>query len=425
MGGVIAATTNNGIGVASVGRNLRVLPLRILDAYGRGSISGLLDALAYAADHGVRIINLSLVTTTDSATLHTAIQTVASQGILIVAAAGNAGAPVSNYFPAAWPEVFTIAATDGEDTVAYFSNYGPAIDVAAPGSAILSTYKENSYYLSSGTSMATPHVSALAGLLLSLRPDLSLTQLTDLIRASADDANQIEFPGQDSYLGDGRIDVESALWMASQGLMLGPGGDNLLPAGDVGAILVSAVAGADALPVQGAVMAYKFRPQAGDGILKAGSLLTGPAATPISVTTPSAPGAYILDVAIGQVTASLPVYSYVGPLQMTLSTQSELSAQDTVLSFVLEVVDAHGDPLPAPVRVLLHTNTGLFSNDAPEIELSVSDGSYVGALHDWAITDLLAHDLRLDAQVISTGQTASAQVSIPVHRLYFPYMPDP
>ncbi len=424
VGGVIGAATDNGVGVASVGRNLRVLPLRILDQYGRGSISGLLDALDYAVAQEIRIINLSLITTTDSATLHAAIQAVVDQGILIVAASGNAGASVSSYFPAAWPEVFTVAATDSADKVTLFSNYGEAVDVGAPGSAILSTYKNNSYYMSSGTSMATPHVSALAGLLLSLRPDLSLAQLTDLIRATADDVNGINYPGRDNYVGDGRIDVLAALSAASSGVQLTAGGENLLPAGETGIVQVAVNAGLDAQPVQGAVMAYALHAEGESQILLSGALLTGPAvANTINLTVPNTVGMYTLDSAIGQASARLPVYVYAAPLRLSLSTAQELSAEDQSLSFVLNVVDGNGGNLPVPIRVRLHTSVGLFDNEASEIEVQVINGYYTGMVHNWSIVDLLNENMVIDAYILATEQTVSIQVPVKMVRLYFPWIP--
>lgn len=423
VGGVIGAATDNGVGVASVGRNLRVMPLRILDQTGRGSISGLLDALAYATAQGVRVINLSLVTTTDSATLHAGIQAVASQGILLVAASGNAGASVNSYFPAAWAEVFTVAATDSADKVTLFSNYGEAIDVGAPGSAIISTYKNNSYYTNSGTSMATPHVSALAGLLLSLRPDLSLIQLTDLIRATAEDVNAINYPGRDNYLGDGRIDLLAALSAASVGVTLTAGGDNLLPAGGVGTLQMVVGAGSEAQPTQGAVMAYALHAEGESEILLSGAQLTGPTVTnTISLTAPITVGMYILDGSIGQAAVSQPVYLFAPPLSLSLSTAQELSAEDQSLSFVLSVKDGNGVNLPVPIRVGLRTNIGLFDNEAAEIEVQVINGQYTGTVHSWSTIDLLDHDMIIDADVRATGQTTSITIPIKTYRVYFPWI---
>ena len=425
VGGVIGAATDNGVGVASVGRNLRVLPLRILDQYGRGSISGLLDALDYAVAQKIRIINLSLITTTDSATLHAAIQAVADQGVLIVAASGNAGASVNSYFPAAWPEVFTVAATDSTDRVTLFSNYGEAIDVGAPGSAILSTYKNNSYYMNSGTSMATPHVSALAGLLLSLRPDLSLVQLTDLIRATAADVNAVNYPGRDNYLGDGRIDVLAALSAASSGVQLTAGGDNLLPAGETGLVQVAVGAGSDATqPIQGAVMTYALHAEGDRVILLSGERLTGPAATnTISLTAPITVGMYILDSTIGQASVHLPAYVYAAPLSLSLSTAQEVSAEDQSLSFFLSVKDGNGVNFPVPIRVGLRTSVGLFDNGSPEIEVQVSNGQYTGAVHDWSFVDLLNENMVIDAYILATEQTVSIQVPVKMYRAYFPWIP--
>ncbi len=425
VGGVIAASTNNGVGIASVGRNLRVMPLRILDAYGRGSISGLLDALFYAEIKG-RMVNLSLVTTTNSATLHAAIQTLANQGILIVAAAGNAGTSVSNYYPAAYAETFTVAATDSSDNVTLFSNYGDAIDIAAPGSFILSTYRDNSYMQINGTSMATPHVSALAGLLLSMRPDLTLSQLTDLIRATADDTNSINYPGRDNFLGDGRIDVEAALLEASAGLVLRAGTNSLLPNQAAGAVQAQAVVAQGGAPSQGTVLSYVLSPQEGVNASAVSAPLRGYALTDvdgmasISVTVPLTQGMYALDVTAGQVTAMLPVFVYASPLTISLTTENqEVSAEDTSLPFALEIRDNDGVLVPVPVQVHLTTNVGLFDNGGQEMTIRIESGRYQGLLTSWSLAELIGGSLLIHADLPATG--TSAQIQVPA-RIFTQYL---
>lgn len=107
-----------------------------------------------------------------------------------------------------------MAATDRDDIRATFSNPGPQTDLAAPGVSILSTYLNNSYYLNDGTSMAAPHVSALAALVWSLRPDWDWVQVKNHLKATAVDVNASTLPGPDSDIGHGRIDAEAALVQA-------------------------------------------------------------------------------------------------------------------------------------------------------------------------------------------------------------------
>lgn len=422
VGGVIAAATNNGVGVASVGRNLRVMPLRILDRNGYGNISGLINALAYAAAQGVRVINLSLITTTNSATLHSAIQQAAAKDILIVAAAGNNGTTVSNFYPAAWPETFTVSATDGADNVTLFSNYGDAVDVGAPGSFILSTYENNTYQAKSGTSMATPHVSALAGLLLSLRPDLTLIQLTDLIRSTADDANSVTYPGPDSYLGDGRINVQKALHAASAGLVLSGDTDNLLASQTADSLEVQAAI-ADGRPSGGTVIAYGLYPESGKpstDMLLTGHTLTSPTGTAsISVTLPLTQGLYSLDLTVGQASATLPVFVYAAPLRISLTTPAqEVTAEDTALPFVLEVRDNDGVLLPVPVMVHLDTNVGFFENGRQSITVRVEGGQYSGALTSWSLVDLIDGAILIDATMPATNTSAQIRVPVTLYTYY-------
>ena len=428
VGGVIAASTDNQIGIASVGRNLRVMPLRILDQYGRGSISGLTSALLYAAEAGARVVNLSLVTTTNSATLHNTIKFLESQGILIVAASGNAGASVTNYYPAAYAETFTVAATDGADTVTLFSNYGDAVDVAAPGSLILSTYKDGSYYLSSGTSMATPHVSALAGLLLSMRPDLTKAGLIDLIRTTADDVNGFNYPGRDNFLGHGRINVRAALEAASAGLELGAGTDHLLPRDTTNGVLhiqanVAANMTASGAPSSGTVVAYTLYPQAGspttDALLTGHTLTDGAGVGAISVTVPLTETMYALDLNTGVATATLPVFAYAAPLTITLTTESsEVSAEDTALPFVLEIRDNEGVRVPVPVQVQLTTNIGLFANGSQTMTATIQAGRYEDVLTSWSLMDLLDGALLIDAFMPATGTAAQIRVPVQIYTHY-------
>jgi len=195
VGGTIAATTNNQLGISGMGRNLKILPLRILDGQGSGYINNLVDALNYARIKGVRIVNLSLVLEFDSPILSAAIESVRNE-MMIVAATGNASANV--YWPAAYPGTIAVAATDDEDKYASFSNRGAQVDLAAPGVDILSADDGIDYADNTGTSMATPHVSALAGLISSLRPDFSNAEILNTIKDSAVDINIGDHRGRDS-----------------------------------------------------------------------------------------------------------------------------------------------------------------------------------------------------------------------------------
>ena len=176
VSGIAAAVTNNGLGVAGVGYNARLLPVKALAANGSGDHASIASAIAWAADNGARIINLSLGSPTPSTTLQTAIDAAWAKGALIVCAAGNDASDQPSY-PAAYEHCLSVVATDDIDRLAPFSNYGATVDVAAPGQRILSTVRGGTYEAWSGTSMAAPNVTGVAALVLSAHPDWTPAQV--------------------------------------------------------------------------------------------------------------------------------------------------------------------------------------------------------------------------------------------------------
>jgi subtilisin family serine protease len=207
VAGIAAAAANNGTGITGVAPGARIMPIKVLDQFGTGWYSDIAAGIIYAADNGARVINLSLGGTEDSQTLRAAVDYARSRGALVVAATGNKGEPV--LYPAAYEPVLAVAATDQSDQVAYFSNRGPQVDVAAPGVDIYSTWPwVTGYFTKSGTSMAAPHVSGVAALLRSERPDLSVDQIAQIITSTAHD---VADPGWDAVTGWGRIDAFAAV----------------------------------------------------------------------------------------------------------------------------------------------------------------------------------------------------------------------
>lgn len=162
--GISAAITNNGVGIAGVGYNCKLMPVKVLDSSGSGSYADVTDGITWAVDNGAKVISLSLGGPSASSALETAIDYAWSHGVVVVAAAGNDNSN-SPAYPGYYVNAIAVGSTDQSDQKSTFSNFGNWVDVAAPGTGIYSTYPGSSYTTMSGTSMATPGVAGLAGLL--------------------------------------------------------------------------------------------------------------------------------------------------------------------------------------------------------------------------------------------------------------------
>jgi serine protease len=268
--GAIAARGDNEIGIAGLAPGVTLLNIRVLGSGGFGSYADIADAVIEATDAGARVANLSLGGEFADLTLLSAVQYAASHGTLVVAAAGNCGDPTTyaqngcshlnpRFYPAAYPGVFAVAGTTVDDTRASYSNVGSYVSIAAPGgdnpvvgvpsaaTRILSLYPRTNtcltvaytsppttptpsptpgsqtqtilvplarsdvlpgYCTLRGTSMAAPHVSALAGLILSENPNLTVDQVTSIIKATA---KRLGTTVPDDQFGYGRIDAAAAL----------------------------------------------------------------------------------------------------------------------------------------------------------------------------------------------------------------------
>lgn len=216
VAGIAAAATNNGIGVAGLGWNATVLPLKVLDNEGSGSFTNLVTALRYATDHGAKIINMSLgsdpaynLQCANYPDLVNALKYAYDHGVLNIVAAGNEAGNANQVMPANCPYVLTVAATDSSDARAWFSNSGTVVDIAAPGADIYSTYWPSPDYASmDGTSMATPFVAGLAALVWARAPAYTPEQVAAAI---LDNARDLGPAGRDNDFGCGRIDAPGAV----------------------------------------------------------------------------------------------------------------------------------------------------------------------------------------------------------------------
>ena len=213
VSGIIAATADNGIGGAGVAPECKVLPVKVLDSKGSGDTIGVAAGIRYAADAGAKIINLSLAGPSD-ATMGDAVAYAQDKGCVVVAAAGNEGSSAGASYPARYVKVIGVGATDSSNAHATFSNYGPGVDIAAPGVNILSTVPGGGYESWSGTSMASPFVSAVAALVWSEYSSWDSTQVIGRVLATAQDIGPA---GNDSHFGSGLVRADSAVTKSSVG----------------------------------------------------------------------------------------------------------------------------------------------------------------------------------------------------------------
>jgi len=164
VAGVLAAR-ENGFGLIGVAPRAELWAVKVLDATAHGAISDLVRGLEWAVEHGMEIVNMSLGVTEDYKTLREAVRAAWEAGLLLVAPSGNDSGKV--LYPAAYPEVIAVTATDEDDNLAWFSNTGPEVELAAPGVEIPTTSLGGRYILATGTSFAAPHVAGVAALLIS------------------------------------------------------------------------------------------------------------------------------------------------------------------------------------------------------------------------------------------------------------------
>ena len=225
VAGTVAQATDNGIGVAGMAPNCKLMPVQVLNYEGEGYTTDIAEGIIWAADNGADVINLSLGGG-PSGIEHDAIIYANNRGSVVVAAAGNDGAGQILY-PAAYDECIAVAALDADSSLAYYSNYGSGLDISAPGGDVYAdenhdgqwdgvlqcTYRytgkvdEFGYMLYQGTSMAAPHVAGLAALLISH----GITGVENVKQAIYSTATDLGSPGKDNVYGWGMINPADAL----------------------------------------------------------------------------------------------------------------------------------------------------------------------------------------------------------------------
>jgi hypothetical protein len=219
---IAAAETNNGDGMAGVSWGARIMPIKVFDDQWDTQLYHITGGIEYAADNGAKIINLSwrLTGTEFPQAVQAAVDYAHSQGVLVVAAAGDSFNSAHKY-PAALDHVVSVAATDRDDGHPDFSTYNEKVDVTAPGVDILgiSSPLGFEYGRLTSTEAAAPHVSGLAALIWSVNPTLTPDVVESIIESTAVDLGE---PGRDDYFGHGRIDAGAAVMTTTHYLEIEP-----------------------------------------------------------------------------------------------------------------------------------------------------------------------------------------------------------
>jgi serine protease len=220
VAGTVAQSTNNNYGVAGIAYEANLMPLKVLDDYGGGTVADIAEAIRFAADNGAGVINMSLGGGGESQLLQEAVKYAHEKGVVIVAAAGNANQNSASY-PARYPQVISVAALDPSGEKAPYSNFGAGVDISAPGGSEAGKILQETidpetgaavFTGFQGTSMAAPHVAGVAALVKAVgvdEPDEVFAVLQKSSRVIQDDAL--------NYFGAGHLDAAKAVKMGMQG----------------------------------------------------------------------------------------------------------------------------------------------------------------------------------------------------------------
>lgn len=220
VAGTVAQSTNNNYGVAGIAYEANLMPLKVLDDYGGGTVADIAEAIRFAADNGAGVINMSLGGGGESQLMQEAVKYAHEKGVVIVAAAGNANQNSASY-PARYPQVISVAALDASGEKAPYSNFGAGVDISAPGGSEAGKILQETidpetgaavFTGFQGTSMAAPHVAGVAALVKAVgvnEPDEVFAVLQKSSRVIQDDAL--------NYFGAGHLDAAKAVKMGMQG----------------------------------------------------------------------------------------------------------------------------------------------------------------------------------------------------------------
>jgi len=226
VSGIIAATTNNGFGMAGIAPNCRIMPLKVLNSWGFGTFFSIAEGITFAAQNGASVINLSLGGTSADPTgaVQAAISLALDRDCVLVAASGNSGRLTAVNFPASFPGVIAVGSIDNVNGLSEFSATGKSLDLVAPGEGVHNDSSDGIFGVvpttvtvagankARGTSFAAPMVAGVAALIRSVNPSLSWQKVTQYIDFTATDLGA---PGFDNNVGFGRLNAGAAVQAAS------------------------------------------------------------------------------------------------------------------------------------------------------------------------------------------------------------------
>jgi serine protease len=230
VAGTIAESTNNGVGGVGVAYRATIMPIKVLSAEGSGTLAAITQGIRWAADHGADVINMSLGGGGYSKTMANAVKYAHDKGVVVVCAAGNSSTSRPSY-PAAYPGAIAVAATQDDERVTFYSNWGKHIAIAAPGGNTrndkrggvlqntIDDHGEEGYFYFMGTSMASPHIAGIAALIvgegIERKPDTVLKILTETARSPSGMENDKPKDYSEHY-GAGIVDASKAVQRAHE-----------------------------------------------------------------------------------------------------------------------------------------------------------------------------------------------------------------
>jgi subtilisin family serine protease len=217
VAGIIAAEVNDGFGVAGITWSDKILPVKIMNSNGTGTTSDLTAGIIWAADNGATVINMSVGGFPYSQAVKDAVDYAWSKGVVLVGAAGN-NRREESYYPASYPNVISVSATQADDEFTNWSSYGPNVDVSAPGASVLTTNCNRAkvpacpysveHIIISGTSFATPNVAGVVALIRARYPTYAPAQVVSRLTSTVDD---LGYSGWDKRYGAGRVNALRAV----------------------------------------------------------------------------------------------------------------------------------------------------------------------------------------------------------------------